>query len=690
MDTRRNIDYTEPMNDNDYSKSTSSSTNPPLNGSFKSAQLTSKANYQSSDIYDRRQYHVTEDSFDQHQLIPPISPNSNINVNTLSAVLSRIHLSYTDDNDINMEANITTVSELWSLVDIFGKLSYTTTITSETPSTTSDSCTPGRQNSMVLYRNKSCITAPVNYPQMVGLLGRMLHPHPSHHGMITLRQMADICVDTYFACGIRFPPVLQRRDFMEWYLTHDAPQDTLIVNALCALVLRHIITHHCPPVLHHLLYDPDLVQQQEEFFFNRARDALAQCFDSPDRFTIIALAILSARADSGRRHHYNGLAISLLQQFGIYPRMTTDTNHSDANGNDDISPYDLEMNTRLWWFVWQVDFSHWTSGSSKITPLLRHPNQRYEDVDLPMVFEQDIDGNEVAVVIQAHALTFWRIQANIIDTMYEQESDLTSEQLLNFDEQLKDYYYNQIPSSLKWHNNKSNSNSKDMEGARIRIRVEYNASRIILHKPFVPDIGDMQPSQEAMISLNICIRVTLEQLDMLEKCLEPSLRCNFDLFELWRVGQILSMAMDIYRTINDDDNNKVDYLRHHLERTINVLERTPECMVGTKPWVKVADFLHIELRRHGTCTKISPSPETLPLQQLLGQQPLVGLSSPLSNNGKETLNRQHSGAATTTKPRSDVQVTCMNTSITKNYKTRFRYFNPRKMDKLLFIDDSPF
>ncbi|CAO3593110.1 unnamed protein product [Absidia cylindrospora] len=689
------------------------------------------------------------------------------------------------------QANISTASEFRSLLDAFGKLSCTDSSTSAihdpfpsaSNSNDNDNLNNGiplssrRRNSVVLYRNKSCKSVPVNYVQMVGLLGQILHPHSSHHGIMTLRQIADTCVDAYFTCWVRYTPVLQRQEFMKWYLQHDAPQDTLIVNALCSLIFRHTVTHHCSPGLNHFLHDPDRMLEQEEFYFRRARDALAHSFDTPDRFTVIALTFLCVRAQPSRRHHYGGLAISLLQQLNIYPRMVggpttthsdddlnfigmTDHGDDDMDEDDEATAYAKEMDTRLWWFVWQIDFSHWSAGLPKITPLLQLPNQRYEDVDFPMVFEQDIDQAEMAILTESYTLTFWRTQADIISTMYEQESELTSEQLADFDERLLDVY-NRVPACMKMNDDPArktddvgckpfiNDINNDMELAKTRIKLEYNASRIILHRLFIPDAGDLRPSKTALESLNICLKVALEQLDILGNCIRSSTRCAFDLFELWRVGQILSMAMDIRRTIKHhkimmhgisigDGSNSLLFLEQQLQRTTSVLASTPEGIIGTKCWTEVAHFLHGEIQRHGSLSAIGTKKKAsssrqldsvMTQQQQMGQKPLSGLSSPSlsiisfaspatpstlsalpfspssssssGNKRKSSMQQRKSSSSSsssssslssspTTRHPPSKQTFVQATSATFDGKDqpRFRYFNPRKMNKFLFIDES--
>ncbi|KAI8335062.1 hypothetical protein BC941DRAFT_472359 [Chlamydoabsidia padenii] len=575
---------------------------------------------------------------------------------SLHMALSRFRLSFTETG-INMEANVSTASDLRSLLDAFSKLSCTSP---SLHNNNNNNNNIPRRNSVVLNYNQSCKSAPVNHFIKVGLLGNETHQsHPVTQ--LSLRQIADQCVDTYFKCWVRYPPVLRRHDFMLWYASHPAPEDTLIVNALCSLVFRHAVIHH-NTYWPSSLQTPDRIYQQEEFFFARARDALAQSlFSPPDRFMVIALTFLCVRTDPSKRHHYGGLAVSLLQQLGIYPRMIGDDDPDD----DD---YELEWDTRLWWYVWQIDLLHWSAGHPKITPLLQHPNQRYDQVDLPKVFDQqDSQDTHIAIIAQSHALALWRIQTEIISTLYEQEAELTSEQLVGYNDRLVGYYTHMVPDTMK-----TPSDDHQYELARIRTRLEYDASLIILHQLFTPDHITNTTSPSALASLKICLDAALDQLDLLEGCTRsPLTRCAFDLCELRRVGYILSIA-----------NLKRHVLEQHLQRSLAVLSATPEGQMGNKGWTEVAMYLHAQQPK-----KIKKKKQRITSQQQLGLKPLTDLSSALSIISFSHKQQPQQQRQPPTPPtQTFVQATC-NTFDGTN-QPRFRYFNPRKMNKFLFIDES--
>ncbi|OBZ89254.1 putative transcriptional regulatory protein C16G5.16 [Choanephora cucurbitarum] len=523
-------------------------------------------------------------------------------------IWSKFNLSYTDVG-INMEANVTSASELHSLIDAFSKLCNT-----NLPVVAHDSGLPSPlglspsslsagdylsnksdigSSGIKMCRNKSHKLKPINYFASVGKLGQSPRPAHSKHGQISLRQVADACVETYFTCWIRNTPILKRDEFMTWYHAQPDPANTLIVNAICVSVFRHMVVHHSRPGLEHFVGDEDKIQEQEEYFFEQAREYLSQSFDHPDRFTIIALQFILFRAEPSKRHHYAGMAVSALHELEIYPRTVDEA--------DDES-YEKEMDTRLWWSIWAFDFYVYSAGGAvKNTPQPRIPGI---EIDLPRVMEQDIDEDEIAIIAYIHCLRLWRIQAHFLSVVYEQESDMTLEQLLLYDQQLLDFYAN-LPNYLKFDSGFEYGH-EDLFLACIRVNIEYNATRIILHKLFVPDVNDTRPSQSSLESLNICLKMALKQLPALNSgAFLPNGRCAFDRDELWRAAEMISMAMDVYRSCASIQDRalilkdiRASEFENGLAKALDILKNTMEYEAQSRNWIQVADWLEVEIRRH--------------------------------------------------------------------------------------------
>ncbi|KAI9244072.1 hypothetical protein EDC94DRAFT_699883 [Helicostylum pulchrum] len=527
-------------------------------------------------------------------------------------IWSKFNLSYTDVG-INMEANVTSASDLHSLIDVFSKLCSTdspmvahdhcshspplfplspiTNASNDEYPISSNQSVTSTSSGITLCRNKSHKLKPVNYFASVGRLGQIVHPH-SKHGLISLKQVADACIDTYFTCWIRYTPVLNKDEFMIWYHAQPDATNTLIVNAMCLFVFRHMVLHHSIPGVEHFVGDQDKILEQEEYFFDAARECLSQSFDNPDRFTIVSLLLMVFRAEPSRKHHYAGMAVSALHELEIYPRTVAES--------DDES-YEKEMDTRLWWFVWAWDFYLYSSGSPKNTPQPRIPGS---EIDYPKVLEQDIDESEISIIAYIHCLRLWKIQAHLIATIYEQESDMTVEQLQEYDQQLLGFYA-ELPDYLKFDSGFEYGH-EDLFLACIRVNIEYNATRIILHKLFIPDQNDPRPSQFSLESLNICLKTALNQLPTLNSgSFLPTGRCSFDRDEFWRASEVISMAMDIYRacaSIEDRaliirDICPVEF-ENGLTRALDILRNTMEFEALNRNWIQVADWLQVEIRRH--------------------------------------------------------------------------------------------
>lgn len=554
---------------------------------------------------------TTPTSFLQH---PPAvaalpSPTTQEMTNPLiTDVLSKIKFSYSDVG-INLEAKISNASDLRSLIDAFSQMccspssaaavasSFSAATAAAAFNNTIHVASQQQSDKMLLYKNKSNNTKPVNFFASTSRLGQISNPHSTLNSINGLRQIADACIDTYFTCWVRYKPILRQDEFRAWYEAQQRPTDTLIVNAICSYVFRHMVIHHPRPGLNHFLKDQDKLQEQEEYFFAQARECLSQSFDTPDRYTVAALLMMSTRADEpSKRHHYAGMAVRALHELEIYPRMMDDEN---------VDSFEKEMDTRLWWFAWAIDFSLWTAGAPKNTPQPRFPGGQ---VDLPQVFEQDIDEVEIGVIAYMYCLSLWKIQGDIVAALYENDqenhAELTVEQLAQYDRQLLDFHQ-ALPSYLKFDSG-FEYGREDLFLACLRVQIEYNATRIILHKLFIPEMNDTRPSQASLESLNICLSTALTQLSAIKTCNMADVgRCAFDRDELWRAAEVISVAMDIYDTcVSPADQAKIlkgikmqDFTKG-LMKSYEVLKNTREFRFSCKNWFQVADWIQVEIRRH--------------------------------------------------------------------------------------------
>ncbi|KAL0093651.1 hypothetical protein F4703DRAFT_1963590 [Phycomyces blakesleeanus] len=533
-------------------------------------------------------------SFSDHILPEPI---------VFTDALSSLSFSYTDVG-VNMAARVANASDLRSLIDTFGKLCRVTP-----PDVTHDSLLPpanlaDNKTSVLLSRNKNHKSKPVNFFATVSQLGQQTEALSKHDDQMSLKKIADACIDTYFSCWIRYMPVINKNEFMAWYTTDKAPLDTLIVNAICSFTFRHVVTHHSILGLEHFLADQDKIKNQEEYFFNRSRKCLSQSFDSPDRYTVISLVLMSAFTGKSRRHHYAGMAVSALQELDIYPRMVEDDNIS----------FSKEMDTRLWWYVWVNSFYLYSSGAPKNMPQVKSQGE----VDLPQIFEEDIDESEIGLLADISCLKLRRIQSDMLSTLYEKDEDTQVEQLSDYERRLK-VFYNDLPEYFKFDSG-FEYGCEELFLACVRVNIEYNATQIILHKIFIPDASDVNPSPLSLDSLNVCLSASLVQLRALKTCHQTSSgQCAFDRDELWRATEVISLAMSIEQSCRDPANRDrilrgIDFTEYEnaLSNALDIVRETREYKTKSKNWIQVGDWLQDEICHHRLSSTLLGRPASPP------------------------------------------------------------------------------
>ncbi|ORZ08612.1 hypothetical protein BCR42DRAFT_424523 [Absidia repens] len=639
-------------------------------------------------------------------------------------ILNKCSIAYTSTG-VNVEAKVSNATELRSLVDAFSKLcpSIPTPVPNnhhhhqhQQQQTVSSLSTP---TGITLYRNKLYKSKPVNFFASVCNLSHMILPSSSRSKSLSLRQIGDACIETYFTCWVRNSPIINKSEFMSWYHAEPDPMNSLIVNAICALVFAHTVNHHTKPGLEIFKHDQDLVLQQKDLFFDRARNSLEIYFDSPDRWTVAALLFMSCTAEPDRRHHYSGMATCALLELDIYPRMVDDDNDS----------FEKEMDTRLWWFAWSIDFYLYSTGVPRNTPLTNRKGQ----VDMPRIYEEDIDEVEHGVLADIHCLKWWKFQSDVIADVYEQDN-MTAEQLRQYDDQLLQMYqelprYLQLDSGFVY-------GCDDLFMVCVRVNIEFNATRIILHMPFLPDATNLHPTPVALQSLNVCLKTALIQLRTISSCNEDSRRCAFDRDELWRAGELISLSMDVYRNCSSPTDRdillkdiRMDDYTFGLHKALSIMQASSEFKMGRQDWVQVSDWLKDEINRHNqldTATTLhhqqSSHDFSMPIKKEIDLPSSASAlsSSPLDSTSLSLSVMSFPPASTSSSPQQRQPTV---TEVTANRKAststsssdfisfcptnrkqslstkkqpsqrqqaaRFRYFNPRTMNKFLFIDDHP-
>ncbi|KAG2172220.1 hypothetical protein INT43_004761 [Umbelopsis isabellina] len=671
---------------------------------------------------------------------PPETPTSQLPQNALCDALSKFSISYTDQG-LKMEAKVGNVSELRALMDSIPQLANN-----------QQKDTPKNSTKAIICRNKHTHAKPANLFQRAWSPGKKICA-PTCKPQMSRQQIVDACIQTYFDCWVRYSLILTKEEFMAYKSKLQDPLDDILINAICAHSYKHTVTHHATsPEMAMLACDQDKLQEQVNYYFNKARVALAQSFDAPDRYTIIALLFMSTCTEKSRSHLYTGMAISALHQLKIYPRM--------AKEDVEECSYQKEMDTRLWWYAWSIDLYHHSGGAPKNTPQLPFPGE----IGLPTVYEQDIDDTEIGVLVEAQCMQIWQIQADIVEFFYESDSDtiMSAEQLQDFESRLESWRialppYFQLDSGFEY-------GSEDMFLGCLRVHLEYNATMVILQKLFIPELGDASPTKTSLQALNKCLRTATIQLKILNTCQKlPLGHCGFDRDELWRAAEIISLSLEVYNTVKSQADKRMilngvrkSELETGLPRALNIIKGTREWQTDSRNWTQVSDWLEIEiaklklppgqvdekmtnkpaayfsanLKPGCALRKSSISDESTPQVKMELEDPtltsvpvgkhrtksspsamLSVLSFPM---GDTSMSRKSSVAEpilSTPKPSIPIQFHnnfgpspqhfvqdktppsnfVRNTSHSAGSKNqpRFRYFNPRKMNKFMFIDEHP-
>ncbi|KAI8067541.1 hypothetical protein BC940DRAFT_54388 [Gongronella butleri] len=670
----------------------------------------------------------------------------------------------TTPQGLTLEARIANATEFRSLVDAFQSLCQVDeTTATQVPAPhhhASNSTT-----SVALCRNKLHKSKPVNFFLSLCDLGRIALSSSTIYNQLALKHIVDACIKTFFTCWVRYSTIIHKQSFMQWYMSTPHAMDTPIVNAMCATSFAHMINHHMQPGLEHFRANQDLILEQQQLFFDRARDSLASSLDTPsDRYTIVALVLMSCMAEPDRRTHYSGLATSALLELDIYPLMEAD------DDTDDIT-YAQELDNRLWWYVWAVDFYLYSTGVPRNAPKMRRDGVPA----FPQVHEEDIDEAEHSVLTDIYCLRLWKFQEDVLDAFYAKDDQVTTaQQLRQYDNQLLTMYqdmpaYLQLDSGFVY-------GCPDLFLACVRVNIEFNATRLILHMPFLPDASDAQPNQLALQSLHVCLKTALLQLRTIQTtCRTDAIfRCAFDRDEFWRACEILSLALDVYRSCDTTHRHLIldglapADLTASLHKAKSILQSSVEFTIGSKNWLHVNDWLNKEIARHERLDHASPvspamymlqndsfhpvfkqdasnvsSPPPPPLQPILHDDhippptfivpsqkspspaprppphatsmpppPPPATTAPMAVNASFQVSSRSSPPSqmatqlTTGAPPVNMATEFIafcpedefdvsspkqksRRASTKQQQPRFRYFNPRTLNKYLFIDDHP-
>ncbi|KAI9306562.1 hypothetical protein BJ944DRAFT_263362, partial [Cunninghamella echinulata] len=445
--------------------------------------------------------------------------------------------------------------------------------------------------------------------------------------------------------------------------------------------------HQYPPALAAIRRDPSKIRDMEEFFFTTAKNALEnQLFDldmnnsdssnnattntMASRYDIFGMILMSYKVDMKKKSIYMAMAVRSLQALQIQPGDDDDEKEKEEmkkknNYNSNVNPendqsWKEELDIRLWWMTWMNDFAVYSSGCSAsmpfsccdddgfmVDPILTQQQQQQHQPShkkkrrVPKLWSFDCDGaSEYGIMVNKHCLSIWRIQAEIVRHQYNSKNNsngmdggvVDSALLESFDNQIHQFI-NQLPLDLQ---PDTPYDPSPISLVRARVHTELNATKIILHKLYIPDEEEEDSIKQIDLldnstlyqwtSLNKCLKAAMDQVNIFYYCVmvyPNELRCGFDRDELWRSTEIISITLDFLNKLSStsfynhhhqhQNNESMDHyvkqlilndvgtiqtLKEALNRSLIILQHTYELRCNNSNFRQLEDWLKERIQHH--------------------------------------------------------------------------------------------
>lgn len=304
-----------------------------------------------------------------------------------------------------------------------------------------------------------------------------------------LPALLDDCVHYHLQCMNPYYPVRPRRLLMKWYSGLAEPTRDPLVLAISTYFVRHIFIHHMPPAFDkiHDMKVLDAVQTQLALY---TREALSDCFDVAHPHHIYALCLynMNSKVPNHLKAFYHTIAVRMALELNIRPRQR---NGSNSTVVDD----ELELNNRIWWYLFQID--HFLTESEIISCSILKPTSDDHAALSQLVRPSPCSLDEPDEVTGSHLwnniLKMWLIRRRLeqeIEQLDEEDtigmsmmSDKVERELNVWSKELPDIFQQDI--ALK------PENYNTMAQMCFTIAIERCTNRILLHRLFFPMVDEM-------------------------------------------------------------------------------------------------------------------------------------------------------------------------------------------------------
>jgi hypothetical protein len=220
--------------------------------------------------------------------------------------------------------------------------------------------------------------------------------------------LLDDCVHTFITCMNHYFPVRPKRLLVQWYSSLADPVSDPLVLSIASFWVRHVFIHHPMAQLKHV-FDPVVLDSVQSKLARMAKAALADCFDEPHVYHIYALCLcnMTTALPLEQKATNHMLAVRMAAALGIRPLRQDDTDEA------------AELDSRLWWYLFQIDHFLTESGTLSCS-MLDPPSDDYEALSklrLPTICALDETDETAGVHVWSNVLKIWMIRRRITKTI---------------------------------------------------------------------------------------------------------------------------------------------------------------------------------------------------------------------------------------------------------------------------------
>ncbi|RUP46510.1 fungal-specific transcription factor domain-containing protein [Jimgerdemannia flammicorona] len=429
--------------------------------------------------------------------------------------------------------------------------------------------------------------------------------------------LVDHLINVYFTCYNMRYPCIDQDDFMHAYRRHSA--NPLLVNAICALVVKHAFQfHNNPPIPGYEDDDVTMIKDIGEDFYYQARLLLGDCFDIPN-ITHVQALVLCAYYEMMLRgpqkaQLLHSLAVYMLLEMEVYRKLKEDSGNTLAESN---SVGEKEMLKHLFWFVYVTDFQFaYNSGDPAMID-----DAECEGIALPRilpVYHQEMK-HSIMYFVQDVRLT--RIRKSISRTIHaDAKATVIPFSTLSTLENTLTAFYDSLPHHLKYDQEKRYPQTPSfwLESMLI-LNLDYYSYWIELHQFFLPKAAQLNnqdtpfPNLSPLLSLHISTAAANTVTSIIQ-CLIDHSKCYFDI-------HAVSAASDIHIINLESPEVAIrDRAKSNLAKNLAYVKRSGGFRHGIKSYVRYVEKLETALRDREMSLELDTELEELDLDESVESQ----------------------------------------------------------------------